>query len=98
MKQRKLTTLGMELIEWKHKSCSALFAVEETYATLYAINSKEEGCGHATELLKAAKRYYKKDGKTFGGTIALNNAMKHLYRKLHIREYDDRHTLLGREL
>jgi len=79
----------MELEEWTHKSCVADFALGEDWATLYDIESTEEGQGHATELLTEAKRFYEAQGKTFGGSVALNATMQHIYRKLGITEYAD---------
>lgn len=59
-----------------------------TWATLYDIASKEESRGHATELLTAAKSFYEGTGKTFGGTVALNDRMLKIYERLGITEYD----------
>ena len=75
----------MELDEWTHKSCTAHFAELEDSVTLYDIESKEPGKGHAFELMKKASEYYK--GKKMCGSVALNKAMKHLYQKLNYTEY-----------
>jgi hypothetical protein len=85
IKPKKVIVLGMELDEWQYKSCIAHFGVEDNFATLYDIESEEKGKGHATKLLQMAKKYYK--GKKFGGTVALNFIMAHIYRKLKIKEY-----------
>ncbi len=74
---------------WKHKSCVAEFGFDETWATLYYIESMEEGKGHATELLTEAKKYYEGQGKKFGGSIALNERMRAIYKRLDIEEYTD---------
>jgi hypothetical protein len=89
MNKRKITKLGMRLHEWQHKSCTAEFAVGKNWATLYYIESKKEGQGHATQLLAVAKQYYEEKGKKFGGSIALNERMRSIYKKLDITEYDD---------
>lgn len=84
-------SLGMELDQWKHKSCVAEFGVGEDrkgkWATLYSIRSDERGKGHATELLRQAKGYYEKQGLKFGGTVALNDTMRGIYERLNIEEY-----------
>lgn len=86
MKPKKITIMSMEMEEWINKSCTAHFGVGDDWATVYYIHSTERGKGHATELLTAAKEYYK--GKRVGGTVALNPAMKHLYKKLGYEEYE----------
>ena len=87
MKKRKINSMGMELDEWQHKSCIAHFGVGEDWATLYDIHSKKEGQGHATRLLVVTRDYYEKQGKVFGGSMALNKHMRRLYEKLGITEY-----------
>jgi hypothetical protein len=84
----KVNILGMELEEWHHKSCEAYFAVGADWATLYNIESRVESRGHATELLRMAKRYYERLGKRVQGSIALNNRMKRMYLRLGIPETD----------
>lgn len=79
--------MGMELEVWRNKSCYANFGVGDNWATLYLIESQEEGKGHATELLIEAKKYYERLGKKFGGDVALNERMANLYKKLGIEEY-----------
>ena len=87
MKHKMVHLLGMELEEWTHKSCTAHFGVGDTWATLYDIQSKEEGKNHATELLLEAKAFYESQGKKFGGSIALNERMRKIYQKLQIKEF-----------
>ena len=79
--------LGMEFEQWTYKSCIANFGIGDNWATLYDIQSNEPGKGHATKLLIKAKKYYENLGKRFGGSVALNKRMKHLYQKLDIHEY-----------
>jgi len=86
MNPKKINKLGMILDEWKWKSCRAEFGVEKSWATLYYIESRQEGKGHATELLTAAKAYYEKKGKEFGGSVALNERMRKLYQKFGISQ------------
>ena len=91
MKPKQEIILGMPLDIWKFKSCEAHFGVGkengEEFATLYDIVSKEPGKGHAHELLTKAKAHYKEQGRKVGGTIALNDKMRFLYRKVGIEEY-----------
>jgi hypothetical protein len=84
----KKNILGMELEQWKYESCTANFAVGEDWATLYDIQSDDEGKGHATQLLTDARHHYNAiGGKKFGGSVALNDRMKLLYKHLGIEEY-----------
>ena len=87
MKIKLVKILGMKMEKWNNRGCSAYFGVGKDYATLYNIYSKNQGKGEATELLIKAKRYYEKLDKKFGGSIALNSIMSHLYKKLNIKEY-----------
>ena len=87
MNPTKINVLGMELDRWIVDSCEAEFGVGDTWATLYGIQSGIEGKGHATKLLVAARTYYEGQGKRFGGSVALNPTMKHIYKKLKIKEY-----------
>jgi len=79
--------MGMPLERWTYESCEAEFGVGEDWATLYRIESKEEGKGHATELLTEAKKYYEGKGLRFGGSFALNERMRSIYKRLNIKEY-----------
>ena len=87
---KKVNFMGMELDEWTHQSCIAHVGTEEDWATIYDIQSEHEGQGHATELLLMMKDYYEKQGKKFGGSVALNDRMARLYKKCGIREYCQR--------
>ena len=89
MMHNQVNFLGMILDEWTEKSCVAHIAVnnEKKWATIYDIQSEEEGCGHASKLLKETKKYYESKGLKFGGSIALNDRMRKLYKKLNITEY-----------
>jgi hypothetical protein len=85
---KKVVRMGMELDRWTYKSCTAHFGLGEDWATLYDISSKDSGKGHATKLLSSAKDYYMGKGLRFGGSVALNNTIKHIYKKLDIKEYE----------
>ena len=87
MEHKKVNVMGMDMEEWTHKSCVVEVAEGDDWATIYGVISKERGKGHATELLTEMKKYYTSQGKRFGGTVALNKAMKHIYEKLGITEY-----------
>jgi len=88
MKIEPVTILGMDLERWTYQSCIAEFGSGEDWATLYSIESKEPGKGHATALLTAAKQHYEAQGKRFGGSVALNKRMRAIYQRLRINEYD----------
>ncbi len=79
--------LGMPLEEWRYKSCEAHVAVGDTWATLYDIESQEQGKGHATKLLSAMKVYYEGKGLDFGGSVSLNDRMTFIYKKCGVKEY-----------
>lgn len=87
MKPKKIMVLGMGLDEWNFASCTAHFGVGDDFATLYDIESKIKGRGHATTLLREAKTYYEAQNKKVGGTVALNPVMKKIYKILGYREY-----------
>ena len=84
---KKVNILGMELEKWEFASCLAHFGVGNSWATLYDIASKIRRRGHATILLREAKKYYEARGKVVGGTVALNRTMRRIYKKLKIKEY-----------
>ena len=86
-KPKKITALGMELDGWQYESCSAEVATGKDWATIYLIESQQEGKGHATKLLLDMKAYYEKKGLRFGGSVALNDRMARLYKECGIREY-----------
>lgn len=89
MEHNKENVMGMELEVWRHESCYAQFGVDYNagWATLYLIESDKEGEGQASALLLAAKKYYEDQGLCFGGSVALNSCMRHIYKKLGIKEY-----------
>ena len=89
MKKELVNIMGMTLDRWTHKSCVADFGISDDWATLYYIQSEEQGKGHATELLTEAKKHYGGLGKKFGGSVALNDKMARIYKKLGITEYKD---------
>lgn len=86
IKRSIVNVLGMELERWEYESCVADFGVGDTWATLYMIQTIDQGKGHASELLISAKKYYEDLGKKFGGSVALNKRISKLYKKLEIEE------------
>lgn len=93
MKERSKITvkpaqmMGMDLIEWKYKSCTAYFEYGPDWVTLISIESTEKRQGHATTLLKTAKKYFEDKNMEFGGSVALNPGMRRIYVRLGITEY-----------
>ena len=90
MNPQKVNVLGMELDEWRYKSCLAHVGVGKDWATIYDIQSQQQGQGHATYLLLIMKSHYEGQAKKFGGSVALNERMARLYKKCGIREYGER--------
>jgi ribosomal protein S18 acetylase RimI-like enzyme len=90
MSREIVNVMGMELEQWTHEGCKANFGIGNAWATLYFIETKSEdrGKGNASELLRAAKVFYEANGKKFGGTIALNETMRDIYKRLEIEEYN----------
>lgn len=82
MRVKDVEILGMKLEEITHHDCVAHFAVGDTWASLFDIESKTKGKGYATGLLRWAKRRYEKCGKKVYGSVPLNSTMKHIYDKL----------------
>lgn len=93
-KVQKINQMGMELVRWTYKSCTADFGLGDDWATLYFIVSTDQGKGHATHLLSKAKQYYEDKGFRFGGSVALNPTMKSIYERLGITEYIDEEALV----
>jgi len=89
MNHKTEIVMGMPLEIWKHESCEAQIAEGPDWATVYSIESADKGNGHAQALLTEAKKYYEGRGLRFGGSVALNPAMQHIYQKLNIHEYSD---------
>lgn len=84
-----VNVMGMPLVRWSYKGCEVDFGIGEDFATIYSVESKDKGKGYATKLLGVAKAFYEHNGKKFGGTVALNDTMAHIYKKLNIEEYDN---------
>ena len=87
VKPSQVEILGMVLDEWSYQSCVAHCATGDIWATLYDIETEERNQGHATILLQAMKLHYERLGLKFGGSVALNEPMRRLYRKCQIEEY-----------
>ena len=87
-KLRHVDNMGMLVDEWTHRSCTAIIGTGKDWATIYMINSEDEGKGHATELLTYVKKYYKGNGQIFGSSVALNERMRSLLKRLNIVEYN----------
>ncbi len=89
MKMKQVDSMGMLVDEWTHESCIATIGVGNNWATVYHIQSKKEGKGHATKLLIHMKKYYEDRKKIFGSSVALNDRMKWILQKLNIKEYNE---------
>lgn len=84
---KPIRIMNVDLIEWKYKSCTAEFGYGPDWVTLSYIESTEKRQGHATTLLKTAKKYFEDKNMKFGGSIALNPGMRRIYVRLGITEY-----------
>jgi hypothetical protein len=83
--ERKVIALDMPLLEFQWKGVTVYVAEGDDWATIYLVQSENEGKGECQELLKLLKKRFK--DKDFGGSVALNPIMRHIYRKLKIPEY-----------
>lgn len=91
----KVKIMGMAMDKWTYASCEAFVATNDdmdkltyaSWATVYTIESKEPAHGHATALLRYMREYYEGQHKAFGSSIALNDVMRHVLKKLGINEY-----------
>lgn len=86
---RRKNVMGMMLEEWLYNGVTANFGVGDKWATLYDINSEIEGKGYATLVLSEAKKYFESIGFKFSGSIALNDRMRDIYKRLDIEEFKE---------
>jgi hypothetical protein len=84
---KPIKVLGMDLFEFTHKDVKGHLFINDTHATIYDVESNNYGVGECQETLSMLKEEYETNGKVFGGTVALNPTMKHIYQKLNITEY-----------
>lgn len=79
--------------QFKLDGCVATVAINELekWATVYFIETipSMRNKGLATELMKYLKINLEGKGYRFGGTVALNPAMKRVYEKSGVTEYAD---------
>jgi len=84
---------GSDVLMYKWKYCRAMVYEnpDEKWATVSLIETHPDhrNKGQATEMMNFLKRMYEKNGFKFGGTVALNPAMKRVYEKTGVEEYDD---------
>ena len=87
MKKKIVNVLGMTQLEVVHKKCVAYFwfSIKEKWITLFYICSTNPWKWEAQELLNQIKKDF--DWFNIGGTVALNDTMRHIYKKLNIKEY-----------
>lgn len=70
---------------YRENGVEALVVEGEGWATVYTVESSMPGKGYCQQLLLKLKHIYK--DVNFGSTVALNDRMKHILRKLNIKEY-----------
>jgi hypothetical protein len=83
----EVKVMGMDLFKFTHKGVSGHLFVNNKHATIYDVMSKNRNKGECLETLGMLKEEYEANNKIFGGTVALNPTMKHIYQKLEIKEY-----------
>jgi hypothetical protein len=90
MKKEIKTVMGMELMVWEHRNCEVQISEfpEDSTATIYLVESKNPGQGIATEMLSYLKGWYEGQGMTLYSSVALNDRMKRILKKLDIPEYE----------
>ena len=88
MVHSKKNILGMELMVYEHRGCEVKIAEfpESSSATIYLVESKNPGKGIATETLAYLKGYYEGHGMTLYSSVALNDRMAFILKKLKIKE------------
>jgi len=82
---KQINRLGMELTAFKYKGVIGTLAEEDRWATIYDIESTNPDKGECQECLKLLKAKY--FGKDFGCSVALNDKMSYILKKLGIKEY-----------
>ena len=86
---RQVNALGMDLTLFQYKGVSGSLAEGDDWATMYSIESANEGRGECQECLLLLKEHYEAQGKRFGSSVALNPRMRHILQKLDIYECSD---------
>lgn len=89
-----MTGSDVQLYKWKYCRAMVYENLPEKWATVSLIETHPEhrNQGQATEMMLFLKKMYEKNGFKFGGTVALNPAMKRVYEKTGIKEYVDDST------
>jgi hypothetical protein len=70
---------------YRENGVEVLIAEGEGWATIYTVESTDQGKGYCQQLLLKLKDIYK--DVSFGCTVALNEKMSHILQKLNIHEY-----------
>lgn len=83
----QIDLMGMPLTSFRYKGVTGTLAEEDDWATIYSVESSNQGKGECQECLKLLKEKF--CNKRFGCTVALNERMRHILQKLQIHEYDD---------
>ena len=88
MKHQTKNILGMSLECWENKGVEIEIAEFPDTATIYSVRSKIEGKGFATETLTWLQGHYEGQGKSLCSSVALNDRMARILKKLGIKEYN----------
>lgn len=81
------------MYKFKLGDCVADVAINsmDKWATVYYIETEQtkRNTGLATKLMEELKSTFESMDYKFGGTVALNDAMKRVYEKSGVEEYSD---------
>ena len=69
-----------------HKGVSMDLDIGKDYASIYSVESKNEGKGEAQEAIEILKKDH--PDKKLHGSVPLNPVMKHIFDKLGVLYYE----------
>ena len=81
MKYSTNNEMGFEQIVARHKGVLMTLAEGDDWISIYSCESKNEGKGEVQEAIEIIKKDYP---KKLYGSVPLNPAMKHIYKKMGV--------------
>lgn len=93
IERREINFAGMPLVQYTANHVRVIVAEGvqngRKWATIYEVVCEPifRNQGRTQAILSVLKRKYEADQYVFGGTVALNPTMAHIYKKLNIKEY-----------
>ena len=76
---KPIQSLGMDLVEVRHKSVYMQLAIQDEWVSIYLVESKNQGKGEVQELIDIIRGDF--PGKKLSASAPLNPAMKHIFDK-----------------